>query len=163
MNEEEPRVGTPAPDFILSDQNGKNHALSDYRGHWVFLYFYPHDDISECAEEACAIRDHFSEFQRFDVNVLGLSSDDVSNHKQFSDKYHLPFTLLSDSHKKIAETYGAIAKHHAFGEREGWVMQISFLIDLMGEVEKIYDDLNPKIQIKKVLADLERTHAETNN
>ncbi|MGB7957256.1 MAG: peroxiredoxin [Minisyncoccia bacterium] len=155
MNDEEPRVGTIAPDFVLPDQNGVDHTLVRCRGHWVFLYFYPKDDSPECAAEACAIRDSFPEFRHFGVEVLGVSPDDVASHKRFVEKYHLPFSLLADIHKKAARSYGVVAKHPAFGEREGWVMRVSFLIDLIGEVEKIYDDILPKIQVKKVLADLE--------
>lgn len=163
MNDEEPRVGTTAPDFTLPDQNGENHALMSYRGHWVFLYFYPRDDTPECTEEACAIRDHFAEFKRFEVSVLGVSPDDVPSHKRFADKYHLPFLLLSDIHKKTAHSYGAVLKHSALGEREGWFVRVSFLINLMGEIEKAYDDVVPKVQIQKVLADLGRAQAETAN
>jgi peroxiredoxin Q/BCP len=157
MNEEEPRVGTAAPDFTLPDQDGRKHTLSSYRGHWVFLYFYPHDNTPECTEEACAIRDRFPEFKHFDVNVLGVSPDDISSHKQFADKYHLPFALLSDAHKKTAKSYGVVVKNSTFGERGGWFMRVSFLIDLMGGIEKIYDEVGPKFQVKKVLADLEQT------
>ncbi len=156
MNEEEPHTGTIAPDFTLPDQNGRNHTLSDCRGHWVFLYFYPRDDTPECTEEACAIRDCASEFKRFEVNVLGISADDVPSHKRFVEKYNLPFPLLADIHKKVAASYGVISKYNAFGEREGWIMRISFLINLIGEVEKVYDDVLPKIKVKKVLADLEQ-------
>lgn len=161
MNEEGPRIGTIAPDFILPDQNGMDHTLARYRGHWIFLYFYPHDDTPECTEEACAIRDSFAEFKRFDVSVLGVSPDDTASHKRFADKYRLPFTLLADIHKKAAKSYGVLIKHSTFGEQEGWIMRTSFLIDLMGEIEKIYDDTRPKFQIKEVLADLERAETET--
>ncbi len=156
MNEEEPRVGTVAPDFMLPDQNGKDQTLSHYRGHWVFLYFYPKDDSPECTEEACALRDSFPELQHFNVNVLGISPDDVPSHKHFADKYRLPFSLLADVHKKAARAYGVVTKHHVFENREGWIMRVSFLIDLMGEIEKIYEDVKPKFQVKEVLADLER-------
>ncbi len=160
MNDEEPRTGTIAPDFTLPDQAGKNHSLRDYRGHWVFLYFYPRDDTPECTAEACAIRDYFPEFERFGVEILGVSPDDVSSHKRFADKHRLPFTLLADIHKKVARSYGVVSKYEAFGEREGWIMRVSFLIDLVGQVEKIYDDALPKVQVKKVLADLERARNE---
>ena len=109
--------------------------------------------------EACAIRDCFPEFKHLEVNVLGVSPDDIPSHKRFADKYHLPFALLSDIHKKVARSYGVISKYNALGEREGWVMRISFLINLMSEVEKIYDDMKPKLQIQKVLTDLEQAQA----
>lgn len=153
---EEARVGITAPDFTLHDQNGNRHTLSGYRGRWVFLYFYPRDGTPECTEEACAVRDHFSEFRHFGVSVLGVSPDNIPSHKRFADKYHLPFALLADIRKKVANSYGAVIKHDSSGEREGWLMRISFLIDLMGEIERKYDDVRPTFQIKEVLADLGR-------
>jgi peroxiredoxin Q/BCP len=156
MNEEEPRAGTVAPDFTLPDQDGKNHTLSDYRGHLVFLYFYPCDDTSNCTEEACAIRDRYQEFQHFDVSVFGISPDSISSHKRFAKKYNLPFVLLSDTHKKVAASYGVITKNSIFGSGKESFMRISFLINLMGDIEKEYDHLKPTIQATSVLADLEQ-------
>jgi peroxiredoxin Q/BCP len=156
MNEDEPRVGTVAPDFTLPDQYGKNHTLSDYRGHLVFLYFYPCDDTPDCTEEACAIRDRYPEFERFGVTVLGVSPDNMASHKRFAEKYSIPFLLLSDVHKKVAESYGVITKYHIFGEGEKSFMRVSFLINLMGEVENIYDYVKPKTQAARVLSDLEQ-------
>jgi peroxiredoxin Q/BCP len=160
MNEGQLHAGAVAPEFTLPDQDGKSRNLAGYRGHWVFLYFYPHDDTPECTEEACAIRDCFPEFKRFGVNIFGISPDDVQGHKRFAEKYHLPFLLLSDVHKKVAASYGAVGENYAFGEREERFMRISFLINLMGEIEKIYDETRPSTQVKKVLADLEQMNED---
>src|SRR3989344_1569394 len=93
------KVGTKAPEFSLPDQNGKQHSLADYRGKWILLYFYPKDDTTGCTKEACAIRDNFANFEAINAKVLGVSKDSVESHKNFAQKYNLPFTLLSDTEK----------------------------------------------------------------
>lgn len=95
-----------APDFTLADQDGKEHSLSDYKGKWVLLYFYPKDDTTGCTKEACAIRDSFPDFGKLQLTVLGVSTDPVKSHKKFAEKYKLPFTLLADAEKKVVNLYG---------------------------------------------------------
>src|SRR3989344_5592329 len=91
-----PKVGLKAPEFTLPDQNGKIHKLSQYKGKWVLLYFYPKDDTPGCTIEACTIRDQFQDFKKIKAVVLGVSKDSVESHRKFADAYDLPFTLLSD-------------------------------------------------------------------
>ncbi len=78
-------------DFSLPDQSGKIHKLSDYKGKWVVLYFYPKDDTPGCTKEACGFRDGIEELKKLDVVVLGVSADSVSSHKKFSDNIVLIF------------------------------------------------------------------------
>ena len=87
-------VGTLAPDFALPDQEGRTHRLSDYRGRWVVLYFYPKDDTPGCTKEACGFRDQMGSLKALDAVVLGVSADDVESHKRFAEKYGLNFPLL---------------------------------------------------------------------
>ncbi|HKZ34904.1 MAG TPA: peroxiredoxin, partial [Patescibacteria group bacterium] len=95
-----------AKDFNLPDENGKYHSLSDYLGKWVVLYFYPKDDTPGCTKEACSFRDHFAELKKYGVVILGISKDSIASHKKFSEKYHLPFPLLSDETKETLKAYG---------------------------------------------------------
>lgn len=159
MNGEPLSVGSSAPDFILPDQDGKKHALADYRGRWVFLYFYPKDSIAGCIRESCVLRDHFQEFQDLGIAILGISIDSAENHKQFAEKYRLPFPLLSDTREKIARQYGAIAKEHLPVNQED-IAQISFLINLAGEIEKIYQHVRPEMHASQVLADFAKIKKE---
>ena len=91
-----PEVGQPAPEFKMQDQNGDWRSLSDYRGKWVALYFYPKDDTPGCTTQACAFRDNIFAFRKIDAEIVGISLDDVETHQEFAEKYSLPFTLLSD-------------------------------------------------------------------
>ena len=105
---EMPKVGSKAPDFSLPDQDGKVHKLSDYKGKWILLYFYPKDDTPGCTIEACTIRDQFKDFKKIKAAVLGVSKDSVKSHKKFADAYELPFTLLADEDKKVLNKYSSL-------------------------------------------------------
>jgi len=100
------KAGDTAPQFSLPDQEGKMHSLANYRGQWVLLYFYPKDDTEGCTKEACMIRDDFPAFKDLKAAVLGVSIDSIASHKKFAEKYSLPFTLLSDEHKEVVNSYG---------------------------------------------------------
>src|SRR5690606_10105084 len=95
-------VGTAAPDFALPDQDGRVHRLSELRGSWVVLYFYPKDDTPGCTKEACAFRDSLPRFGELDAVVLGVSADDQASHKEFATKQDRKSTRLNSSHVKIS-------------------------------------------------------------
>jgi peroxiredoxin Q/BCP len=147
-----------APDFTLPDQDEVEHTLSEYRGQWVLLYFYPKDDTPGCTKEACSIRDAFPRFESLNIKVLGVSIDSIESHKKFAKKYQLPFTLLSDTNKKVVTRYGVWGeKHFNFMGRENeGVIRSSFLIDPTGTIEKIYTDVKPNNHAAEVLRDLKR-------
>ncbi len=142
-------IGQQAPDFELPDQNGNKHKLSDYKGGWVLLYFYPQDDTSGCTIEACAMRDNLPKFGNINAKVLGISTDTVASHKQFEEKYKLTFTLLADEQKQVLETYGVGSGFF------GGAKRVSFLINPQGQIAKIYSDVKPEIHSEEVLKDLE--------
>ncbi len=152
---EPPGVGADAPAFRLQDQNGDWHDLGDYRGQWLAVYFYPKDDTPGCTTEACNFRDNIYAFRAIGASVVGISVDDVDSHKQFADKYRLPFTLLADADGATARTYGVL--------RDFKLMKIasrqSFLIDPEGKIAKHYADVDPETHTQEVLADLEAAMA----
>ena len=150
-------VGEVAPDFRLQDQNGEWHTLEQYRGQWVALYFYPKDDTPGCTTEACAFRDNIFAFENIGATILGVSLDDVDSHKEFADKYSLPFSILADTNKEAATEYGVYVK---MGTRE-MAKRESFLIDPQGRVAKHYSKVNAETHSEEVLADLELLIAET--
>ncbi|MCY7347591.1 MAG: peroxiredoxin, partial [Pyrinomonadaceae bacterium] len=91
------KEGDDAPDFSVKDQTGEEVKLSDSRGKKVVLYFYPKDDTPGCTKEACSLRDGFADFERENIKILGISTDDEQSHRKFISKYELPFTLLADT------------------------------------------------------------------
>ena len=148
------KLGAQAPDFTLPDQNGKEHALSDYRGKLVLLYFYPKDDTEGCTKQACGIRDVFPAFAKEKVTVFGISTDSVKSHKKFEEKYGLPFTLLADEDKKNVKQYGVWGKKKFWGREYMGTLRTSFLIGAKGQIVKIYTDVNPETHAGGVLKDL---------
>ena len=105
-----------APDFNLQDQNNEAHTLSQHKGSYVLVYFYPKDDTPGCTKEACMIRDVYDDFEKKGIVVIGISADSPKSHKKFAEKYELPFTLLSDEDKSIIDAYGALKNKSMFGK-----------------------------------------------
>lgn len=146
-----PAVGDPAPAFRLQDQRGAWHALEDYRGHWVVLYFYPKDGTPGCTTEACKLRDNIFAYRRLDAVVLGISVDDVSAHKQFAEKHSLPFPLLADSTTRTAESYGVLTRMlglFTVAQRD------TFLIDRQGRIARHWVKVDPDGHSEMVLKEL---------
>lgn len=148
-----PSINQLAPDFTLQDQDEINHTLSDYQGQWVLLYFYPKDDTPGCTKEACSFRDNFPKFGDTGIKIFGVSVDDVSSHKKFSEKYNLPFSLLSDHEKKVVNLYGVWGERSFLGKKYLGITRTSFLIDSKGVVAKIYEKVKPAEHASEVLKD----------
>jgi peroxiredoxin Q/BCP len=138
---------TLAPEFKLFDQNGTEHSLSDQRGNYTLVYFYPKDDTAGCTKEACVIRDMYKDFESNGVKVFGISADSVESHKAFAEKYELPFTLLSDPNKEAIKAYGADGI--IFSKR------ISYLISPDGKIVKAYAKVDPAHHGAEILKDIQ--------
>ncbi|NOX67971.1 MAG: peroxiredoxin [Gammaproteobacteria bacterium] len=143
-------TGEAAPDFELPDQNGDMHSLEDYRDEWVALYFYPKDDTPGCTTEACEFRDDIFKFRRMGAQVLGVSLDDEASHKEFAEKYGLPFPLLADPEGTTADAYGVKTRWLGISVAK----RQTFLIDPQGRIAKHYADVNPETHSAELLADL---------
>ncbi len=148
------KEGILAPDFKALDQDGKLHKLSEYRGRWTLIYFYPKDDTSGCTKEACSIRDAWPDFKKIKVQVFGVSIQDEKSHKKFADKYDLPFTLLVDTDKKIVEKYGVWAEKSMYGRKYMGTLRQSFLVDPKGKIAKIYEKVNTETHAEEVKNDV---------
>lgn len=146
-------VGSLTPDFTLPDQNGKKHALLDYRGRWVLLYFYPKDGTPGCTKEACGLRDNFSDFKKKNIVVLGVSGDSVKSHKKFQEKYSLPFPILSDEKKEVLKKYGVWGKKKFMGREYMGIFRMSFLINPKGKILKIYPNVKPEEHAQEVISE----------
>ncbi len=138
-----------APDFTLPDQDGKMHSLKDYSGKKVVLYFYPKDDTPGCTTEACNFRDNLSRLSSKGVVVLGVSKDTPESHKQFIEKFHLNFPLLSDTERKV------IREYKAWDEERQSILRTTYLIDEQREIVKVYEQVKPEEHIEEILQDLE--------
>lgn len=147
-----PAVGSQAPAFTLPDQHGKPRHLTEWRGRWVVLYFYPKDDTPGCTTEACNFRDDISLITQLGAQVVGVSIDDTASHKAFAEKYRLPFPLLADTGASVARQYGALSD---------WVVvrmarRYSFIIDPAGRIARVYLEVDPARHVQEIVADLKR-------
>jgi peroxiredoxin Q/BCP len=128
--------GKKAPAFKLKDAAGKEHALADYAGQNVILYFYPRDDTPGCTKEAQGFRDLWKKLQKQDAIVLGVSPDGPAAHEKFAKKYDLPFTLLCDPDKKVMSKYGAWGEKMMYGKKTIGVIRSTVWIGPDGKVVK---------------------------
>lgn len=150
--ESAPAVGAAAPAFKLQDQKGDWHALDQYHGKWVVLYFYPKDDTPGCTTEVCTFRDDVLKLHKAGAEVLGVSLDDIKSHAAFAEKYHVPFPLLSDNTQTTAKAYGVLTYSEKM--KMSYAKRETFLIDPAGKVAKHYENVDPKENSGQVLADL---------
>ncbi|HXE01699.1 MAG TPA: thioredoxin-dependent thiol peroxidase [Hyphomicrobium sp.] len=130
--------GSKAAEFTLPADDGSKVKLKDLRGGPVVLYFYPRDDTPGCTKEACAFRDRRKDLVKAGAKVFGVSTDDVTSHVRFRDKYELNFLLLADSDHKTAEKYGAWREKNMYGKKSWGVQRSTFLIDAEGIVRKVW-------------------------
>jgi peroxiredoxin Q/BCP len=145
------KEGSTAPAFKTKDANGEAVDLKDFRGQKVVLYFYPKDDTPGCTKEACSFRDAFSSFKKQGITVLGVSPDSETKHQKFITKYNLPFTLLADTDKAIAESYGVWGEKKFMGRTYMGVHRTTFLIDEKGKIKKIFEKVKPEHHASEVL------------
>jgi peroxiredoxin Q/BCP len=156
-----PAAGDPAPELVLPDETGTLHRLSDRRGGWTILYFYPKDDTPGCTIEACQFRDlHDDLVADGDAVVWGISPDGARSHRRFRDKFGLPFTLLSDVDHAVAERYGAWREKTLYGRLSMGVGRSSFLIDPDGRVARAWATVKADGHAAEVLAALGAARAE---
>jgi peroxiredoxin Q/BCP len=147
-------AGMPAPDFIAVDDSGASRRLLDFRGQVVILYFYPADDTPGCTKEACNFRDDYSDYQRADVTILGVSPDSVNSHVKFKSKYQLPFPLLADEDHKICDAYGVWGPKKLMGREYEGVHRTTFLINKQGNIARVFENVRPSEHSAEVLEEL---------
>ncbi len=137
------KVGDKAPAFSLTTGSGERLSLEDLKGKKVVLYFYPKDDTSGCTGEACSFRDNITTIRRKGATVVGVSIDSVASHKKFSEKYDLPFDLLSDEKKELVKKYGVWKQKSLYGKKYMGIERTTFVIDEKGKISQIF----PKVKV----------------
>jgi peroxiredoxin Q/BCP len=146
-----PQVGELAPDFELRDDEGRLHRLSDRRGHFTVVYFYPGDDTPGCTKEACSFRDAHSSFTDADTEVWGLSPQGAASKAAFRAKYGLPFTLLPDEGHTVADAYGTWGERQKAGRTYMTILRTSFLVGPDGRVARVWTQVTPEGHATEVL------------
>lgn len=130
------KLNEPAPDFALSDAEGKTVHLSDFRGKKVVVvYFYPKDETPGCTTESCTFRDKYDQFKSAGAEVIGISSDSVESHKKFAEHRKLPFILLSDNKGQVRKLWGVPS---AMGIMPG---RVTYVVDKDGVVRLVFNSM----------------------
>ncbi len=127
--------GDAFPDFDLPDAGGTRHRLAQYEGRYVVLYAYPKDDTPGCTKEACDFRDH-ARLKALGAVILGISADDADSHRQFAEKYSLPFPLLTDDGARFLKTLGTYGEKNLYGKVTEGIKRQTFLIGPDGRLVK---------------------------
>jgi len=130
--------GQEAPDFEAPIQAGDTLRLSDYRGQWVALYFYPKDGTPGCTKQACNLRDGEAQLQQEGIVVIGVSEDDVSSHEQFADEHDLPFPLVADPDHEVLNAYGVYGERTMYGNTFMGTKRTTYLIDPDSVVRHVF-------------------------
>ncbi|MBR4621330.1 MAG: peroxiredoxin [Salinivirgaceae bacterium] len=128
------QIGTKAPDFVGTDENGNVVKLNDFAGRKLVLYFYPKDSTPGCTAEACDLRDNYKRFLSLGYNVLGVSKDSAASHQKFIAKYELPFHLLSDPDCTILKAYEAWGVKKMYGKETVGTIRTTYVIDEKGVI-----------------------------
>jgi peroxiredoxin Q/BCP len=148
-------VGDEAPDFELPDQDGRSVSLSDYRGRYVVVYFYPRADTPGCTTEACEFRDESEAFEARDVAVVGISDDPVADLDAFEEKYDLSFPLLSDEDGRVASAYDSYGEKNMLGNTFDGVFRNTYVVGPDGDVVLAYENVSPEGHAEQILDDLD--------
>lgn len=147
--------GKAAPAFHLADQDGTKHRLSEYKGKWVVLYFYPKDNTPGCTTQACGFRDAEKEIADRGAVVLGISPDPEASKAKFAAKLGLNFPILADDDAKVCSKYGVWQEKSMYGKQYMGVVRTTFLINPAGKVHARFDKVKVKAHTEAVLASLD--------
>jgi thioredoxin-dependent peroxiredoxin len=144
-------VNDKAPDITLEDENEKEVSLRDFKGKTVVLYFYPRADTPGCTKEACSFREAYKQIQKRGVVLLGASPDTPKAQKKFQEKYHLPFTLLADTDKKLCDAFGVIQEKNMYGKKVMGVVRTTFIIGPDSKIKYVFHKVKPDVHSEEVL------------
>ena len=150
------KAGIPAPDFCLPDMDEKNICLSDFKGHFVVIYFYPKDNTSACTIEAKNFTEDEKDFSALLVPVIGISPDPSKSHRKFIEKQGLKVHLLSDVGHDVLEKYGVWKMKKMYGKEYMGVEQSTFIIDPEGAIAALWRKVKVKGHVDEVKSVLNR-------
>lgn len=143
--------GDIAPAFTAKDQDGKEIQLSDYKGSKVALYFYPKDMTPGCTNQACNLRDNFTDLKAKEIVVIGVSPDSETRHQKFISKYELPFILIADTNKEVINAYGVWGPKKFMGREYDGLHRTTFLINEEGKIHDVIKKPKTKAHAEEIL------------
>tara|TARA_B100001989_G_scaffold193404_1_gene142201 strand:- start:464 stop:919 length:456 start_codon:yes stop_codon:yes gene_type:complete len=145
------KEGDNAPNFALTDNEGKLHSLNDYSGEKLIIFFYPRANTPGCTAEACNLRDYFKDLKDKGYSILGVSADSEKSQQSFSKKYDFPFPLLADIEKVMINAYGVWGPKKFRGKEYEGIIRKTFLVDEKGIITRIIDKVKTKDHAAQIL------------
>jgi peroxiredoxin Q/BCP len=155
-----PARGDRAPELALLDDTGVERRLSDRRGQWTIVYFYPKDDTPGCTVEACEFRDANADFVRRDAEIWGVSVLGTGSKQRFKAKFGLNFVLLADEDHTVAERWGTWVEKQRYGRTYMGIQRATFVVDPDGQIARSWPAVKPEGHPAEVLAGLDEAIAE---
>ena len=145
------KIGEKMPDFEVVDQDGKTVKSQDLLGKKTIIYFYPKDNTSGCTAEACNLRDNYEAMVTKGYNVIGVSKDSAKSHKNFAEKYDLPFTLLADTSTEMIQSFGAWGEKTLYGKKYMGTLRTTFIFDEKGILTEIIEKVDTSNHAAQIL------------
>lgn len=146
------KTGDKAPDFKAKDENGKTISLSDFAGKKVLLFFYPKDNTPGCTAESCNLGENYSDLKKKGFEVIGVSADSQRKHRNFIEKYALPYHLIADESREVINAYGVWGQKKFMGIEYDGIIRTTFVINEKGIIERIFDKVETKNHTQQILA-----------
>jgi thioredoxin-dependent peroxiredoxin len=148
-------INSQAPDFTADIENGEQLTLSEYKGKWLVLYFYPKDNTSGCTKEACEFKENMERITSMGAEVIGVSKDTVKSHNNFIGKYELNFHLVADPEKTICELYDVMGEKKMYGKTYMGIIRSTYIIDPEGKIREVYSKVKVAGHVDAVIEKLE--------
>lgn len=145
------KTNDKAPENLGTDQSGKQHKLSEYKGKKLVVFFYPKASTPGCTAEACDLRDNHHRFLESGYEILGVSADDAKRQTNFKEKYNLPFPLIPDTEKKVIQAFGVWGEKKFMGRTYDGIHRTTFIIDENGIVEEVISKVKTKEHTEQIL------------
>lgn len=146
------KIGNKAPNFTAKDENGENISLLDFAGKKVVLFFYPKDNTLGCTAEACNLGENYAALKKKGFEVIGVSADSQKRHRNFINKYDLPYRLISDENKEVITAYDVWGPKKFMGIEFEGIKRTTFVINEKGIIERIFDKVETKNHTQQILA-----------
>ncbi len=149
-------LGKPVPDIEVQATDNQTFKLSDLKGKFAVLYFYPKDNTPGCTTEGQDFRDQYEQFRKLKTEILGVSRDSVKSHEGFKAKHCFPFELISDADEKLCKLFGVIKEKNMYGRKVLGIERSTFILDKRGVLRKEFRGVKVDGHVADVLSELKR-------
>ncbi len=145
------KIGDKAPQDLGTDEAGKSHQLSDYKGKKLVVFFYPKASTPGCTVEACDLRDNYHRFLASGYQLLGVSADNAKRQQNFKEKNNLPFPLIADTERQVIEAFGVWGPKKFMGRTFDGIHRTTFIIDENGIIEEVIEKVKTKDHSSQII------------